>query len=137
MCYESPPFHLHLTLALPSLSPPFLPISILMFFHPISISSRPFFIYTTPLLFFLIFCLQFSLFALSIKSSFVRQNSGNSFGFFRFLLYELLYVCLSVPLCAMCLTLCDVFVLKMNFTVYWEFRRTRNNNTFGRFIASV
>ena len=37
----------------------------------------------------------------------------------------------------MCLALCDVFVLKMNFTVYWEIRRTRINNTFGRSIAGI
>ena len=46
-------------------------------------------------------------------------------------------MCLSFSFCAMSLTLCDVFVLKMKFTVYWEIRRTRINNTFGRSIAGV
>ena len=69
--------------------------------------------------------------------SFVPQNSENPFKFFRYRLLELLFVCLSVSLCAMCLALCDVFVLKMNFTVYMEIWRSRINNTFGRSIVGV
>ena len=60
------------------------------------------------------------------------------FPFFYFLLFELLFVCLSVSLCTKCLTLCDMLVvLKMNFTMYWEIWIFHINNTFGRSITDV
>ena len=65
-------------------------------------------------------------------------NSKTPFGFFCLLLFELLFVCLSVSLYAMCLALSDVLVvLKMNFTVYWEIWKSRISSTFGKSIAGV